>query len=403
MQIFLALIIITNSNSKIEEAKKLFESGKIKESIALYKEGIKRLSGYKKIEETLNLVDLLIRSKNYKEALNYLLDVEEQVSRFSMLYPEILYRKALIHENLGDFSTAQKLYEKILTEYPKSKVFDYANYRTDKLFEILSKDYIATVGPISITYSEFENFIKDMPPIAKPSPSDTQAIKRILDNLIMWKLLYLEALKNKLDLSPEFIEREKRSKERNLARYFMEVTNKKFKVSEDELKEYYAKHRNEFKIPYKWDIRKIEVKTKLDAIEILKKLKEGKSFESLAKKYSIGKEAAIGGLIKNLSETSKMQELVKVLKSMKEGDIRGPIKLQNGNYAIIKLLKTYPGRYKTYDEVKKLIETKLLNIKRAQFWEKWKNEKLKEYEIKYYLKGKKIETGKEGTGLPLEK
>ncbi len=389
MNILLTLLIITNSNLKIKEAEKLFELGKIEESITLYKKGLNELSGYKKIEETLNFIDLLIRANKYDEALNYLLDLEEKVSSFSMLYPDILYRKALIYENMGNLVDAQKIYEKIVIEYPKSEVFEDANKRMDKLFEKLNKDYIATVGSVGITYEEFQKFIEDLPPMARPSPTDTAAVKRMLKNYITWKILYFEALKQKLDLSPEFMEKKKRTIEKLLAQYFIETTSKNIKVSENEIKKYYLTHREEFKIPSRWDLRRIEVKTEKEAKELLNKLKKGEDFETLARNYSVAPDAKNGGLMKNFTERSMPREFVKFLKTMKEDEIRGPIKLKNGNFAIIKLIKAKPGEYKPLEEVKKQIEQKIRRKKSAQFWEEWRNKKLKEYDVKYYISGNK--------------
>jgi len=387
MNTIFILLIIIGSNLKIKEAKKLFELGKIEESITLYERGLNKLRGYKKIEETLNFIDLLIRTERFDKALDYLLDLEEGVSRFSMLYPDILYRKALIYENMGNLIDAQKIYEKILIEYPKSKVFEYANKKMDEIFKKLIGDYIASVGSKGITYEEFNRFIEDLPPMARPSLTDTAAVKRILKNYITWKILYFEALKQKLDLSPEFTEEKKKTFEKLLAQYFIETTNKSINVSEDEIKKYYLANREEFKIPSRWDLRRIEVKREEEARELLSRLKKGENFEELAKNYSIAPDAKNGGLIKNFTEKSIPGEFVKFLKLMKEGEVRGPIKLENGNFAIIKLIKAIPGKYKSLEEVKKDIKEKIKRKKSENFWEEWRNRKLKEYEVKYYISG----------------
>ncbi len=403
MKLFLILVIITGFNARIQEAEKLAKIGRLKESIAIYEEILRQIKGYQKIKLTFNYVDVLIRNEEFGKALKEIAWLEDNVSKYSMLYPGIIYRKAFIYEKIGNLGEARELYEKIVKNYTKSKFFEDANKGLDRVYEILNKDYIATVGPLGITYSEFEKFIKRMPPFSKPSPTDTEAIKRVLDNLISWKLLYLEALDKKIDLTQEFQMRMEKNREKALANLYMEELDKRIKITEEEIKDYFAKHKEDLKILDKWDLRRIEVKTKLDAINILRELKKGKKFEELAQKYSLAPDARIGGLMRNFTEKSTPTEFVGVLKNMKENEIRGPIKLSNGNFAIIKLLKKYPGRYRTFEEARNQIIQMLKSGKRKKIWEELRKEMLKKYPVKYYFTGKKFEVLKEEPKMKIEK
>ncbi|MEN3046770.1 MAG: peptidyl-prolyl cis-trans isomerase [Candidatus Hydrothermales bacterium] len=371
---------------KVEEAKKLIESGRVNDGIALYKEALLELSGAKKIERALDLIDVCIRYEKFREGLSIISELEEKVSKYSTLYPEVLYRKAIIHENLGNYLEAQKIYEKIVLKYKKSKIYEDASKKMDRIFEILSQSFIASVGPINITYQEFEKYLEALPIYLKPSPSDTIAVRKTLENLIISKILYLEALNQKLDLSEDFRVNIEREKERILANLYLKKINEEIKVNEKEIKEYYIRNREDFKIPTRWDIRRIEVKTESEAVEIIRKIKGGEKFEDLARKFSIAPDAQDGGFIPNFTEKSLPEEFVKYLKTMREGETKGPIKLKNGNYAIVKLEKIKRGEYRKLEEIKNQIENIILREKREKFWEKWKKGMFEKYSVKFYFK-----------------
>ncbi|MEO0270665.1 MAG: peptidyl-prolyl cis-trans isomerase [candidate division WOR-3 bacterium] len=386
MKTLILIGLLITFNKKIEEAEKLLKLGKTKEAISLYKEGIKDLKGIKKIKKEIEFFDILIREENYEEALNLVIDLENKVSEFSSIYPEILYRKAFLYEKMGNLQEAQRIYEKIVLNYKKSRVYKMASDRMDNIFDLLNKDFIATLGSYSITYKEFNEFIENIPPYTRPSPSDTHAVKRILERLIYIKLLYLEALSEGLDLTEDFRKNLEKAKERILVDLYTKKINENVEVSEKEIKEYYIKNRENYKIPDRWDLRRIELKTENEAMEILKKIKRGEKFEDLARNFSLAPDASNGGLITNFTEKSSPPELLKPLKTMKEGDIKGPIRLKNGNFAIIKLEKIKKGEYRKIDEVKGQIESRLKNEKINKFWTKWKEEMYKKYDVKLYLK-----------------
>ncbi len=386
MKTLILFTLLIAFNKKIEEAEKLLKAGKTKEAISLYKEGLKDLKGIQKIKKEIELSDILISEGNYGEALNLIMDLENKVSEFSLIYPEILYRKGILYEKMENLAEAQKIYERIVLNYKKSNVYKKASERMDNIFDLLSKDFIATFGTLSITYKEFNEFVENIPPYARPSPSDTHAVKRTLDRLIYSKLLYLEALDEKLDLTEDFKKNIERARERILADLYFRKINENIKVSEMEIKEYYSQNRENFKIPDRWDLRRIEVKTENEAKEILKKIKSGEKFEELAENFSLAPDAKSGGLITNFTEKSYPEEFLKPLKSMKEGDIKGPIKLRNGNFAIIKMEKFKRGGYRKMDEVRMQIENILKNEKINKFWSKWKEDMYKKYNVKIYLK-----------------
>ncbi len=139
----------------------------------------------------------------------------------------------------------------------------------------------------------------------------------------------------------------------------------KIKISEKEIEEYYKKNIDKFKVPSKIKASHILIKPKDDTIaaqmEALKRAKEiramaikGGNFAELAKKYSMGPSAKNGGELGWFKKGEMVPEFEKVAFSLKKGEISEPVKTRFG-YHIIKVEDIKPGRTKKLKEVKKEI------------------------------------------------
>ena len=80
----------------------------------------------------------------------------------------------------------------------------------------------------------------------------------------------------------------------------------------------------------------ILVKTQEEAKHIKEKLNQGKSFEDLAKQYSLCPSKKKGGLLGWFSHGQMVKEFEKVTFKLKKGQISEPVKTQFG-WHIIKL------------------------------------------------------------------
>src|SRR4030042_4078197 len=67
------------------------------------------------------------------------------------------------------------------------------------------------------------------------------------------------------------------------------------KIDEKEALQYYEDHRSSFQIGQKVRVRQIVVVDGEEAIQILKRLKKGESFEKVAREKSLGPEKVEGG------------------------------------------------------------------------------------------------------------
>lgn len=241
---------------------------------------------------------------------------------------------------------------------------------------------IAKVGDNEIRFGDLNKMIKMMPPSYQSMFSNIDQLKKLLDVQINSILFSQEARRLKLDQKPIV----KQNIDEIINRILMqalieEKVNKDIAVADKEIKEYYKKNEDEFKIPEKVKVSHILIKVgpkaqakakeekKAKAEEILAKVKAGEDFSGLAKQYSEDKKTKKkGGVVGFFAKGSKDPEFEKVAFSLKKNKISDLVLTKKG-YHIIKLLDKKEGRKKTLKEATNSIKNKLKQQKRKEGYE----------------------------------
>jgi|GEM_PF-291602 len=202
------------------------------------------------------------------------------------------------------------------------------------------------------------------PILVKVSEKETEKFRRRwIKYFIETKVFSKEAKKVGLQNDPEVAADLKRKTEEVLAEAFRKrFIADKFPVTDQDVAEYYQSHLEQFRIPLRLRVKSILVKTKEEAEEILKELKEGAAFGSLAMKRSIQPSASRAGEIGWFAKGEKDPALEKVAFSLEKGKISHIIKTEAG-YEIIKLMDRKGGNIKTLDQVRQAIKMSLFRQK----------------------------------------
>ncbi|MED4227621.1 peptidylprolyl isomerase [Neobacillus cucumis] len=133
---------------------------------------------------------------------------------------------------------------------------------------------------------------------------------------------------------------------------------KDVKVTDKELKDYYASYQPDMKV------RHILVKDEKTALDVKKQLDGGAKFEDLAKKYSTDTASAQnGGDLGTITNTNKDQydaTFIKAAYALKVNEISAPVKTQFG-YHIIQV--TEKKAKKSYNDMKSDIEYQVKSSK----------------------------------------
>ncbi len=157
------------------------------------------------------------------------------------------------------------------------------------------------------------------------------------------------------------------------------------KFDDQEVREFYDKHSDEFKAGSEVRARHILVETGAEAEDILKRLKKGESFSELAKKLSKDKGSATkGGDLGFFGRGRMVPEFERVAFSLKPGEVSDPVKTRFG-YHIIKVTDKKEGELGDFEKVKEAVQKRLKVEKQKNVFESYiKNLKEKAGNIEIY-------------------
>lgn len=232
------------------------------------------------------------------------------------------------------------------------------------------KLYLAKVGAAKITQEDFDKDFDALPPYAQKMFEDAEGRERFLDELIKKELLYQEALKQGYDAKPEFQEKLQEFKKLTLiSELFGDEILSKTQVSEEEIKDFYEKNKEDFTPVGQIRAQHILVRTEDEADDVLERLKKGERFEDLAKAVSIDKASAKkGGDLGYFSMGQMVPEFEKAAAELEVGTLSSPVKTPFG-YHIIKVLDKKEGASVEFAQVKDMIMQKLSADKQKEVFD----------------------------------
>lgn len=242
--------------------------------------------------------------------------------------------------------------------------------------------YVAKIGSSTITKEDLEREMQQLPDYAKQLFSDEQGRQKFLDELVKKEVLYQEALKRGLDKTPEFTKKVEDFKKLTLASEILEKEIvSKTKVSDQEARDYYNKHKDEFVTTSQIKASHILVKTEDEAKKILARLKKGEKFEDIARKESLDKGSAQnGGDLGYFSRGQMIPAFEKAAAALKVGELSQPVRTDYG-YHIIKVIDKKTGPTVEFDRIKDMIVQRLSGERQKEAFEKYIEEVKKNYKI----------------------
>lgn len=381
-------IFLLNQNAEvlIRDAENLVKEGKYHVARELYQKVLEtKIHPFKKYKVLLKLSEIEMEYLNmYEESIKNLLYAKSLFSENAYFQDEVFYRLGVLYEKIGDYKKAAEFYQTVITKFRKSKYWKDAFDAVERCFRKNVPEYVGRVGEIYITLPEFEKEIENMPPFARPK--DEKGKAEFLDRLLERKMLSLEAKERGLYLKSSYIEKLESFTENILLNILWEEITSEVKVSDEEIRKYYLEHVDEYKIPEKYKFVRIEVKEKSLADDIFKRIKKGEIPESLASKYSVAPDANKGGIVEDYTKGSYPKEYYDYVSKMKVNEIKIFEIKENKNFAIVKLLEKIPEKLKPIEEVKDMIERRILTEKQRERWNEFIEGLKKKYKPENYLK-----------------
>ena len=203
---------------------------------------------------------------------------------------------------------------------------------------------MAKVGPLTVTQSEFQRKIADVPQSFQSYVLTPNGRRQFLDIVIREKMILAAANASDVRKSPEFRSQLQRLKEEEeermregrdflLTRMWQDDLKAKgvTRAGDDEARDYHRKHATEV------DIRHILLATPDEAQVVAKKARSGGNFAQLARDSSLdAATAAQGGKLQPALYGEVIPELQEIVFRMRIGEISGPIKSKFGYYVLKK-------------------------------------------------------------------
>jgi parvulin-like peptidyl-prolyl isomerase len=202
---------------------------------------------------------------------------------------------------------------------------------------------VARVGKSTISEAEFRRKLSEVAPDYQNYVLTPLGRRQFLDVLIREKLILEAARSDGVAASPEFKEQMAQLKKEEeeklleardylLARLWFDELRRKgiMKISDQEVQDYHKKYPNEVRV------RHILLAAAEEAVEVLKKIRDGANFSTIAKNLSLDADTATqGGQMQPALFGEIIPELEVVFK-MRVGETAGPVRSKFGYHVLLK-------------------------------------------------------------------
>ncbi len=203
---------------------------------------------------------------------------------------------------------------------------------------------------------------------------------KLIDELVMHELMYSDAVEKNFDKDEEFLAVMENMKKSMLQQYSLRKMFNSITVSDEELKDYYEKHKSMFKTEEMVAASHILVETEEQANEILEDITDGFNLEAAAVYFSSCPSKQNGGALGQFGRGQMVKEFEDAAFSMQVGEISEPVKTQFG-YHIIKLTEHIPARNSEFEEVYQEVKEGFFVEKQEKVYMDKKAELTDKYEV----------------------
>ncbi len=225
-----------------------------------------------------------------------------------------------------------------------------------------------------------------------PRRIDVETVKSVVTDLVTAEIWSLD-LSSKGYEKREDVKRiaDKAREEAAVTQLHDEIV-KDVTVSEESLRDFYEKSKEQFKTDLTFRLGIIVVDTEEDAKMAFNELKAGKDFGKVAMERSKERISAEkqGELPRALSarDLEPFPDVQQLVMKMKVGEYSEPIPVPQGfgpeGYMILKLIDRMEPRILTYDEIKNRLRMRVTIMEQDRAFEEWMKRTLDEYKAELY-------------------
>jgi len=203
-----------------------------------------------------------------------------------------------------------------------------------------------------------------------------------VNNLSMIKLVINDAKEMDLDKEKSVASVLNKYKEDRLSSLVeKKEVNDKITFTDEEVKEFYDQHPDQFMLPAQMEIWDIVVETEQEAKKVSDLAKKGRNFEDLAKKYSTDKYYKDKGGYQGFRTVNARGSISQTAFQLgPDGKISDPIKYRK-NWAVLKTGEMREQKLRPFREVKTMVEGRLRSEKTVEKRKEWKTGLYETYSV----------------------
>jgi len=277
--------------------------------------------------------------------------------------------------------------DEIITLHDLNEAFEPYQKKIDDSYKGTDKDRVVAETKLSLLNRMIDNLLIEQE--AKKSAiavQDDEVMSSIRDMLARKKMT-MEALQQSLSREGATFEAYKKDMRDSMVRMRLlrREVRSKITVSDEEIGEYYSLHRDDYEgkdavrlkhilllFPKNMDSN-AKAKLQADAMDILKRLKAGDSFDQLAARFSQGPAASSGGDVGFVEKGAMLPEVEKAAFSLDKDSISNLIESPVG-FHIIKVIDRRGAGVKPIETVREEIKSKLEDEKLDKKFDSWVSE-----------------------------
>ncbi len=226
---------------------------------------------------------------------------------------------------------------------------------------------VARIGHVSITYSELQERLAELPPYTRQQFATPDGIVDFLNRLVEEEVLYQAAEAAGYASAPEVVKPLEAVKRRAMIQaYYRDRIEAGVEVPEDEIVAYYEEYSDKFQQPARVRFRQIMTTTRAAALQARDRVLSGEPFATVAREMSTDastKEA--GGLTKSvqlgrgLPRLGMDEAFIEKVFGLNVGEVSEPMRSEDG-WHIIKVEEKLEAGPKPLDDVREDITQTLL-------------------------------------------
>ena len=275
-------------------------------------------------------------------------------------------------DSYGEDSLARKLcFRRIPLQTPRGEGRDIVE-RSDGKIIVGSDSGLFILDPSTLT-------------LARPRFNNADSLKKVIFQLELRNIMEYEAGQRNVEQQLEYQRRMRDFREGLMAdRFVRTVLGQNIDADEDEIREYYNLHLEEFITPRELHLQEIEVDSSQQAVRIAEQLSAGADFGALAAKYTVrsGFKETKGDL--GLVQPGRFPALYEASRNLVKGQVSDTIQNDDGKYSIVKLLDTKESAAVPVESAVGQIKQKVIALKRSSATADWLKEQRSKTEITVY-------------------